>query len=219
MSAMHKITTVPTHLWKNVRGRNRGYKEEPRRPAGQSRVSSPLLAPGSLRLVQALLNTVGPQVEELDTPGSLSDWLSRNGLLPAGTELTRSDLERIRDTRSGLRALLATHSGGTLDQASVALLNRAAVGARAHIRFDRDGTSRFELISRDLDDALGILLGFVHLARAEGKWPAFKLCGHPGCRRAFFDFTKNRNGKWCTRRCGDKIRAKAKRRAEKLGGR
>ncbi len=155
------------------------------------------------------------RADELATPRSLGDWLSRNSLLAAGTELARADLERARDARSGLRALLAANGGRKLDDATVARLDRAAVGARAQIRFDRDGTSRFEVISRDLDDALGTLFGFVHVARSEGKWPAFKLCARPDCRRAFYDFTKSRNGRWCTRRCGDKIRAKARRQAAK----
>ncbi len=215
MRIMHTKTRQPPHLWTNVRGRNKGYKEEPRRPAAHSRVSSPIPAPDGLGLVQAFLNTV----DELTTPGRLSAWLSRNGILPSGTELTRADVERACDARSGLRALAAANSGRTLDDASIAKLDRAAVGARAQVRFDRDGTSRFELISRNLDDALGTLFGLVHVARSAGKWPAFKLCAHPNCRRAFFDFTKSRNGKWCTRRCGYKIRAKAQRRAVKHGRR
>ncbi len=206
-------------MWANIRGRNVGYKEESRRPSGHYRVSSPIPAPDDLGIVQVFLNTSVSKKDELNAPRGLSDWLSRNGLLPAGTELTITDVARTRDVRTGLRALLAANGGSSLDEASVAKLDRAAVGARVQIRFDRDGSSRIELISRDLDDVLGTLLGFVHAARSEGKWPAFKLCAHPECRRAFFDFTKSRNGKWCTRRCGDKIRAKAHRRAMKHGNR
>ena len=153
----------------------RGVKEEPRRPPGLSRISSPIPAPGGLELVQAFVNTASPASDELRTPRGLSDWLSRNGLLPAGTELTKADLERARDARTGLRALLVTNGGGRLNNSAVARLDRATVGARAQIRFDRHGTSRFELISRDLDDALGVLLGNRHplmkeaVPRASGR--------------------------------------------------
>ena len=82
------------------------------------------------------------------------------------------------------------------------------------VRFDRDGTSRFEPISRNFDDALGTLLGFAHAARCAGQWPWFKLCGRPGCRQAFFDFTKNHSGRWCSRRCGDTMRARIRRRKQ-----
>ncbi len=197
---------------KRLYERSSGYPEDPRRPPGQSRVSSPIPAPGDLELVQAFLNTVTPKMDELETPAHLSAWLARNGLLPAGTRLTPEDLERARTARAGLHALSLANSGRSLDDAALAGLDRAAIGARAQIRFDRDGSSRFEHISRDLDDALGTLFGIVHVARCEHKWSALKLCAHPECRRAFYDFTKSHNGKWCTSRCGNKIRAKANRR-------
>ncbi len=205
-------------MWEwNAYGRSKGYREEPRRPPGHSRVSSPIPAPAGLEVVQAFLNTVDVKAgkDELGTPRALSDWLSRNGMLPAGTRLTEADLERARAARAGVRALVVENSGGRLDEAAVAGLDRAAVGARAQVRFNPDGASRLELIARDLDDALGTLFAFVHVARAEGKWPSLKLCARPGCRRAFFDFTKSRNGKWCTRRCGDKVRAARARRARR----
>jgi predicted RNA-binding Zn ribbon-like protein len=153
--------------------------------------------------------------DELATPRDLAAWLSRNALLPAGLELSAADLDRARAARGGLRAQLAAHGGGSLDQSALRRLDEAAVGARAQVRFDRDCTSRLELISRDFDDALGTLLGLVHAASCEGKWQALKLCDHPQCGRAYFDFTKNLSGRWCTRRCGDKIRAKAHRRRRK----
>lgn len=85
------------------------------------------------------------------------------------------------------------------------------------MRFDRDGTTRLERVSRDFDDALGTLLGFVHEAQSAGTWPRFKACASGECRAAFYDFSKGRLGKWCTKRCGDKIRARAFRKAERSG--
>ena len=209
---MHSEKAWNPRTWQNSYGRNKGYREEPRRPPGHSRVSSPIPAPAGLELIRAFLNTRTPKGDELRSARDLSDWLSRHGLLPAGIELTPSDLERARDARAGLRALLSANSGARLDDAVIARLDRAAVGARAQIRFDRDGGSRFEQLSRDLDDALGTVFGLVHVARCEGEWPAFKLCRAPDCRQAYFDYTKSRNGKWCTKRCGYKVKARAARR-------
>ncbi len=198
-------------------GRSEGYREEPRRPPGQSRASSLIPAPGGLEIVQAFLNTTPTKkkADELVTPRDLADWMTRNGLLPAEAALTAADLGRARDIRAGLRTVAASHNRYTLNEAQVARLDQASVGARAQVRFDRDGTSRLELISRDIDDALGALLGIVHAARCDGKWLAFKLCGDPKCHRAFFDFTKNASGRWCTRRCGDRMRATTHRRRNK----
>ena len=201
-------------------GRNRGYRETPRRPPGHDRAASLDPAPGDLELVQAFLNTLRlkPKGDDLAGPRALADWLSRHGLLPAGFELDRDHVARARDARSGLRTLLAANSGANLDEGAVERLDQAAIGARAQARFDRDGSSRFELVSRDFDDALGTILGMAHAALGRDDWRAFKLCAHPECRRAFFDFTKAGNAKWCTRRCGNKARAKAWRRAQKAAG-
>ena len=98
---------------------------------------------------------------------------------------------------------MSVHSGGEMDEAAVVRLDQAAAGARAQVRFDRDGTPRLEPVSRDFDDALGTLLGYVHEAYCSGKWLSFKICANGECRKAFFDFTKGRTGRWCTRRCGE----------------
>lgn len=207
-------------------GRSRGYREEARRPPGQSRDASVIPAPGRLEILQELLNTLnGPDgTDALQSPLDLSDWLSKKGLLPAGLELDGADLERARAVRAGLRALVRVHGRtgkalGEPDPEAVARLDRAAVGARAQVRFDRDGSSRFDLVSRTFEDALGALLAIVHMAQADGTWSALKVCAHPRCRQVFFDFTKGSNGKWCTRRCGDKIRAQTHRRRQKAKGR
>ncbi len=201
-------------------GRNK-YREPPRVPAGQDRGSSPLPALGQLEMVRAWVNTLQARSggDELATPKDLSTWLARQSLLPTGTPLSQADLERARQVRAGLRAVMRSHGGGELDEAAVSRLDEAVIGARAQVRFERDGTTRLELISRDFDGALGTLLAIVHAARLDDTWPALKLCHHPDCQRAFFDYTKSRNGRWCTRRCGNKIRATAHRRKKGIRGR
>ena len=153
-----------------------------------------------------------PKGDELKTPRGLSVWLSRNGLLPAGTVLTADDVTRARDARFGLRALVAAHGVYELNEEAVAGLDRAAIGARAQVRFGLEG-SRLELISRDFGDALGTLLGIVHTAEAADTWAAMKTCANPECRQAFFDYTKSLNGKWCCKRCGARMRARVHRKS------
>ncbi len=194
--------------------KKRGVKEKTRVPPGEDRIATPIPAPGGLAVVQAFMNTFDAKAkkDELRTPRHLADLLSRQGLLPAGTQLTAADLERARSVRHGLRSLAWANGGRKLNAEAVARLDQGAAGARAQVRFDADGTSRLEPVSRDFDDALGTLLGYVHEARCEGRWKSFKLCSNGECHRAFFDFTKSCSGKWCTRRCGEKIRARASRR-------
>ena len=197
--------------------RKPGIKEKARTPPGYDRIAKPIPAPGKLEILQAFVNTLGiaAKADALDTPRALSDWMSRYGLLAVGTELTRQDLERARAVRRGLYALLRANNGADIDPAAIDGLDQAVLGARAQVRVDRDGTTRLELVSRDLNDAIGTLLGFVHEAHSSGDWPKFKVCAHPKCRRAFFDFTKNVSGKWCTRRCGERVRSDKYRRSPK----
>ena len=83
-------------------------------PPGQDRIATPIPAPGGLETVQAFLDTAGGKAgtDELQTPHDLTDFLSRRGLLPAGTSLSAGDLERARRGRRGLRSLLVANNGG-----------------------------------------------------------------------------------------------------------
>ena len=195
--------------------KRRGVKEPPRVPPGQDRISTPIPAPGNLEAIQSFVNTADHDGDGLRTPRDLTDLLARLGLLPADTALGADDLERARLVRRGLRALMHSHAGGDTDEDAVAQLGRAAAGTHARVRFDPEGATHLELVGRDFDDALGTLLGFVHEARCTGQWTSLKLCANPECRKSFFDFTKSHTGKWCTRRCGDRIRARAFRRSPK----
>ena len=181
----------------------------------KTRIAAPEPAPGELDLVQAFVNTMGrkAKTDALATPQRLSEWLTRRGLLPAGTQLSKADHGRALDVRDGIHELVAARGGAELDERVMARLDNAVRGARPQIRFDRDGTSRFE--PQGLDEALGQLIALVVMARLSGLWDRFKVCANPGCRAIFYDHSNKRTTKWCTRRCGDLIRARKYRRGEK----
>ncbi|MCP3960127.1 MAG: CGNR zinc finger domain-containing protein [bacterium] len=180
------------------------------------RTSEPRPAPGDLAWVQAFVNTTTPERgDELTSPRRLADWLSRHRLLDTGAELDEEDLGRALDARSGIRALvLATTVGGEADAEELARLQRAAVGASAGIRMDSGGPEGFASAAQGLGDALGTLLAAIVAARLAGQWALLKLCARDGCRRAFYDASQSRTGKWCTARCGDRVRAAAYRGTE-----
>ncbi len=191
------------------------FNQGGRPPGKASPLPDPYPAPGDLEVIQAYVNTAGcgSQSERLATPRDLSRWLTRRTLLPAGTELTEEDRLRALEVRDGIRAYLLVNSGGKLKEDVIERLDRAISAARFQLRFDRDGTARFEPASPGVEDALGSLLEIVVVAaRLDGTWPRLKLCADPACRRAFYDTAKNGGGKWCTKRCGDKIRSRLFRR-------
>src|SRR5262245_30985725 len=98
-------------------------------------------APGQLRLVQALVNTV----ERPDGSDRLADqsdarpWLVDNQLLAKHAELTEGDLDLVRSAREALRALLVQNAGGPTpaDTALAPLREIASAGtARAFLAGD-----------------------------------------------------------------------------------
>ena len=169
-------------------------------------------APGPLALVQAFVNTydVEPHCEELHSPQALRAWLVDHGLLHDGEPLSDADLRRALEAREALRALLEANTAASVDAASVTALNRIADGARLRVQFERDGRAQLAPVASGGDSALGRLLAIVYTAMAEGTWARLKVCRNETCRWAFYDYSRNHSGAWCTMAvCGSRIKARA----------
>lgn len=181
----------------------------------QKRQRQPRQAPGHVAIVQAFLNTRGSGAGQgrLATPSDLGTWLSEHSLLPAGTEVTDEDLQRALDIRQGLFTIARSRSGTSLDTAAVRRLDAACRGAHVEVRFDVDGELRFEAASPEPSGALGRLLSMVAEARLLGHWARLKVCANNECQAVYYDL-KSR-GRWCSHRCGDRIRARQQLRRKK----
>ncbi len=188
------------------------YRSKKRRR--QPRTSEPKPAPGDLAAVQAFVNTVTPERGDLLAgPRQLGGWMVRHGLLDAGVEPGEDDWRRALAVRAGLRASAhATTVGKPADAEAIDRLVRAAGAASSGLRYDDAGPAGFASAATGVGDALGMLLAAVAAARLAGQWELFKLCARKGCRRAFYDASQSRTGRWCNVRCGDRVRAAAYRR-------
>lgn len=194
-------------VWYHRPMARRMYKPNPARTRARR---APEPVPEDLRHLVAFVNA-----RELESPEALSDWLSRRGLLPRGTELSDDDLERAREARAGLRSLI----GAAAEDVASGLLNRAASDAAVRVRFEADGSARFEPASANVGGALGRLFATVVLARAEGFWSRLKICEAEACGQAFYDASNNRRGRWCSRACGNRYAARGYRDRRKEAGR
>lgn len=175
-------------------------------------------APGGLRLVTDFVNTADLRSgkDVWPNPEALATWLAGEGLLPAGSELSEADLERAVVVREGLRALARSHNGAGLNVAAVRELDRAVASSSLRLRFDDEGAMSFEPVAGGLDAALARLLSFVDEAQHLGHWRRLKGCANDACRKAFYDHSRNRSGKWCSkRRCGNEINSRLYRRRYK----
>jgi predicted RNA-binding Zn ribbon-like protein len=109
--------------------------------------------------------------------------------------------------------MVGANRGGSVDAAALAKLDRAVFAVALRVRFDAGGATRYEPTGDGFEGALGRLVQLVASARAEGLWRRLKLCADPDCRRAFFDGSQNRAGKWCSMsRCGGRFKSRAFRR-------
>lgn len=146
-----------------------------------------------------------PRVEQLETPGALSDWLAARGLVEGGAKATVADLREAVELREALRTLLAAHNelGGDVDGAS-AVLERVSRGAKLGVCFAR-GHLHLEPSARGVRGALGRIVAEVATAMSEGTWTRMKACRAEDCRWVFLDTAKNQSRAWCSMKtCGNR---------------
>ncbi len=174
-------------------------------------------APSPLDLVQAFVNTVDLEAgeETWDDPAAYGAWLARQGLVECDERVRRKDLRRALEVREALRALLlANHDGGAVVAPdAIETLNPAAARAEVGVRLDGAGKARIVPDAAEVNGAVGRVLAVVFEAMADGTWPRLKACRNDVCRWAFYDYSKNRSGSWCSMAvCGNRIKTRSYRR-------
>ena len=176
------------------------------------RYDVPNAAPGGLRLVQELVNTVDKEHgrEWLGTPAELEAWLCARSL-PA-ERLTRADVARVHAFRDALRPLLvANNVRGAVPDEALQELDRVASRARLTLVFEASGGARLVPAAGSIDGAIGTILVSVYDSMADGSWQRLKACRN--CRWAFYDYSRNRSAAWCSMSiCGNRLKTRAYRR-------
>jgi predicted RNA-binding Zn ribbon-like protein len=171
-------------------------------------------APGELALVQAFMNSfydleVEHGADLLTTPGALRNWLHAHGLLERTTTATEHDLSKALAARDGLRSLAGVN-GGPTPEPSLQLLNTAADGARLELRFAVTGPTFVASQDTGATGAVGTLLAIAARAMLDGTWKRLKLCPGRDCGWAFYDYSRNQAGRWCSMSvCGGREKARA----------
>lgn len=163
-------------------------------------------APGSLRLVQAFVNTCDVETgrDELWNPETLAEWLARHKLVAAGTELDKAAWETAIEIREALRDQLRSHNRVRVDGRPMDVLSRAFGHLDARLSLTPDGTVRVEAAGGGFPESLARLLLAISEARSKNQWKRLKACRSDGCKWIFYDASKNLAGRWCSvRRCGN----------------
>jgi predicted RNA-binding Zn ribbon-like protein len=171
-------------------------------------------APGSLALVQALVNTQYGQGRrahiELTSPEQLRAWLVAQRLLADGAPVTEGDFRRVLQLRETLRSLLRANHKTAMLASSIDVFNRLASDAPLTVRLHPDGLPTLEPDIAGVDGAVARLVGMVFTAMTDGTWARLKVCRNERCQKAFYDTSKNRSGAWCSMAgCGSRLKASA----------
>ncbi|MFH9402827.1 ABATE domain-containing protein [Streptomyces sp. NPDC017638] len=174
----------------------------------------------SLALVNTRFTVSHGPVDLLDGTEAAHLWLVRRALLPDRADLNGRQSGRLRALREALRVLFAARAAGTrppgdaLDTLNAAL---AAAPATPHLAWNADGPRRADLpdsgnpVAAALfllaEDATDLLTGADAAQLAE--------CAAQGCARWFLRSHGAR--RWCTTKCGNRVRAARAYAARKAG--
>ena len=181
-------------------------------------------APGALRQVQALINTIDRESGEdrLADPADAAPWLVANHLLDPGAVLALDDLRTVVDVREALRAMTIRNTGGQdPSREALAPLRKVAAATTARTEFADDGTVRLRPDGTSVRDRLLNILLIVKDAQLDGSWEHLKACANEDCQWAFYDRSRNHGGTWCVMSsCGNKLKNRefrARKRSEVSG--
>jgi predicted RNA-binding Zn ribbon-like protein len=170
-------------------------------------------APGSLRLVQSLVNTLSVEAGQdlLGTQAEAVRWLVAAGLLPASSHLTGAEQHALVELREAIRGVLGAHTDRLDDPEAAGRLTMALVSCRLALAVDSLGGAH--LVSADQDPFTRVI-GGVAIAIAEaavaGTWARLKSCRGHRCGWAFYDRSASGRSRWCSMQlCGARSKMRA----------
>ncbi len=165
-------------------------------------------APGSLRLIQALVNTSAIEFDRelLGSTSAAAQWLAAAGLLPPSAQLAEPELRALIELREAIRDVLAAHNAGWPDHAAASRLTMALTCSRLAVTVDPAGDVR--LTSADHDPftrVVGAIAAVIAEAAATGTWSRLKSCPGHLCGWAFYDRSSAGRSRWCSMQlCGSR---------------
>jgi predicted RNA-binding Zn ribbon-like protein len=170
-------------------------------------------APGSLRLIQALVNTLNAEagLDLLATRAEAAEWLVAAGLIADGSRLTGAEHLAFVELREATRGVLAAHTDRLENPAAASRLAVALAPCRLGLAVDPIGDMR--LVSAD-HDPFQRVIGTVAIAIAEGAvggaWARLKSCPGHLCGWAFYDRSASGQSRWCSMQlCGSRSKMRA----------
>jgi predicted RNA-binding Zn ribbon-like protein len=170
-------------------------------------------APGSLRLVQALVNTLNAETGQdlLGTVPEAAAWLGAARLLPSGSVLTAPQQAALLELREATRQVLSGHTLRRDDPAAAGRLTMALAPCRLTLAVEPAGGVL--LVSADYDPfsrVVGGVAAAIAEAATAGTWARLKCCPGQRCGWAFYDRSAASRSRWCSMQiCGARAKMRA----------
>lgn len=169
-------------------------------------------APGSLRLVQALVNTLAVEFDRdlLAAPDAAAGWLATAGLW-AGGPLSGGQLAVLTELREACRGVLWAHTERRADPVAAARLATALGSTRLTLTAGPGGDLRLDCADHDpFTRAVGAVATAIAEACVAGTWDRLKSCPGHLCGWAFYDRSPAARSRWCSMQlCGSREKMRA----------
>ncbi len=174
-------------------------------------------APNALVIVQGFLNTWSDElgIEDFHTPQATQQWLSQAGLWQERKRLSVLEMNELKEFRKTLRKFVLA---GACPE-NRANMNKLANDIGFRVRLCDDGNAELEVSESRVTKVIGTLIGIIYTSLTEGSWSRFKCCELETCGWAFYDYSKNHSGRWCSMQsCGSRHKARQylKRKAQRV---
>jgi predicted RNA-binding Zn ribbon-like protein len=180
-------------------------------------------APGSLRLVQALVNTLNAELGKdlLASADDAARWIAAAGLLPAGSSLSGAEQRALVGLREAIREVLGTHTSGAADSEAASRLTVSLSACRLAPVAQPDGGVRLTCADQDpFARVVGQIAVVIAEAAVAGTWGRLKSCPGHMCGWAFYDRSGSGRSRWCSMElCGARSKMRAYRDKARISSR
>ncbi len=145
----------------------------------------------------------------LGSPEEAHVWLAARGLSDLAGELNDGEVERLRDLKAVLRALVFANNGQPLDPAVLERLDGLAASAPLVGRFATPHAPVLNPAGPGIAGVAGAILAAVMEAMYAGTWTRLKSCPGADCRWVFYDLSPKASRTWCWMAvCGNRAKVR-----------
>ncbi len=164
-------------------------------------------APGPLVAIHGFLNTWSDElgIEDLETAKATGQWLRAAGLWDWRSDPSENEARTLREFREVLRGFVLNRSSKIHVAKFNALIGKIGFTNKMY----ESGEQKLEVMGGRITYVIGTFVGIIYTSNVNGTWARFKCCQLDTCGWAFYDYSRNHSGRWCSMKsCGSRHKAR-----------